>query len=103
MAKAPFIESVPSPASGYLETVHARLIGEAAVELGAGRVKKGEAIDHAVGFEILHKVGEFVRAGQPLFTIHANDPEKLKQAREAALEAHHFSHNTVEPLPLFYD
>ena len=68
MAKAGFIETVMSPVSGYLATVHARLIGEAAVELGAGRAKKGDPIDHAVGFEILHKVGGYVRDGQPLFT-----------------------------------
>lgn len=103
MAAARHIETVPSPASGYLSTVHARLIGEASVELGAGRAKKGDPIDHAVGFEILRKVGEFVHAGEPLFVIHANDPEKLNRARTAVLAAHQFSQAIVKPLPLFYN
>lgn len=103
MEQAHFIESVVSPASGYLAQIHARLIGEAAVVLGAGRAKKGDPIDHAVGFEILHKVGEQIRSGEPLFIVHANDPEKLNRAREAVLAAHSFSQTAVEPLPLFYD
>jgi pyrimidine-nucleoside phosphorylase len=103
MEPARLIESVPSPASGYLSQIHARLIGEAAVELGAGRAKKGDPIDHAVGFEILHKVGEHVQAGEPLFIVHANDPEKLKRARAAVLAAHSFSQTVVTPLPLFYN
>ena len=103
MEPARFIEKVPSPASGYLSQVHARLIGEAAVELGAGRAKKDDPIDHAVGFEILHKVGEHVQAGEPLFNVHANDPEKLKRARAAVLAAHSFSQTEVKPLPLFYN
>jgi thymidine phosphorylase len=51
------------------------------VALGAGRAKKGDPIDHAVGFLILKKVGDEVREGEPLFEIHANDEEKLKEAR----------------------
>ena len=102
MGRARFIETIPAPDSGYLSQIHARLIGEAAVELGAGRAKKGDPIDHAVGFEILHKVGARIRAGEPLCIVHANDPEKINQAREAVLAAHVFSQSAVEPLSLFY-
>ena len=103
MEQARFVEVVAAPFSGCLSQVHARLIGEAAVDLGAGRAKKGDPIDHAVGFEILHKVGEHIQAGEPLFIVHANNPEKLKQARQAVLAAHTFSQTTVSPLPLFYE
>jgi pyrimidine-nucleoside phosphorylase len=102
MGRARYIETIPAPETGYLSQVHARLIGEAAVELGAGRARKGDPIDHAVGFEVLHKVGERIRAGEPLCIIHANDPEKINQARDAVLAAHLFSQTAVEPLPLFY-
>ena len=102
MERARYVEIVPAPQSGYLAQVHARLIGEASVDLGAGRAKKGDPIDHAVGFEILHKVGEQVQTGEPLFIVHANDPEKLKHARAAVLAAHTFSQAVVRPLPLFY-
>ena len=100
--KAEFVEVVLSPRSGYLAEVQARTVGEAAVTLGAGRAKKSDPVDHAVGFVIHHKVGEQVQAGDPLFTIHANDDSKLAEAREAVLAAHHFSETPTEKLPLFY-
>ena len=103
MEKARLTESVPSPATGFLSQIHARIIGEAAVDLGAGRAKKNDPVDHAVGFEIYHKVGESVKAGEELFVVHANDEEKLKRAKEAVLAAHLFSERAVNPLPLFYN
>ncbi len=99
---ADFIEEVSAPRSGYLSVVHAREIGEASVDLGAGRVKKGAPIDPAVGFIIHHKVGDYVEAGQPLFAVHANNAEKLAQARARLMQAHQWSDTPVEPLPLFY-
>jgi pyrimidine-nucleoside phosphorylase len=101
--KAAIIEEVKSPQSGYLSEVQARTVGEAAVTLGAGRAKKSDPVDHAVGFVIHHKVGDRVEAGQPLFTVHANDEAKLSEARQAVLAAHQFSVKAVEKLPLFYN
>ena len=96
-------EVVKAPQTGYLAQVDARTIGEAAVALGAGRAKKSDNVDHAVGFIVHHKVGDKVEAGEPLFTIHANDTKKQAEARENALAAHVFSATPVLPLPLFYD
>jgi pyrimidine-nucleoside phosphorylase len=78
-------------------------VGEASVALGAGRAKKGDPIDHAVGFLILKKVGDAVQEGEPLCEIHANDEAKLKEAREAILSAFQYSNEPVPPLPLFYE
>ena len=103
LQKARFIEVVESPKNGYLDQVQARSVGEAAVALGAGRAKKSDPVDHAVGFVIHHKVGDTVEKGQPLFTIHANDKKKLTIAREAVLSAHGWSDAPVPALPLFYE
>ncbi|HET6822614.1 MAG TPA: pyrimidine-nucleoside phosphorylase, partial [Anaerolineales bacterium] len=100
---AEYIELVESPQSGYLSEIHARIVGEAAVGLGAGRARKSDPIDHAVGFVIHHKVGDQVEKGAPLFTVHANDREKLSEARQAILSAHRFHEEPVDPLPLFYE
>lgn len=100
---AALIETVPAPHSGSIAQIHARHVGEAAVDLGAGRAKKGAPIDHAVGFVIHHKVGDVVKKGDPLFTIHANDPDKLAEAKTEVLKAHKFSDEPVPPLPLFYE
>jgi pyrimidine-nucleoside phosphorylase len=101
--KAKLVDVVNAPRSGFISQVHARIVGEASVALGAGRAKKGDPVDHAVGFVIHHKVGDQVEEGQPLFTIHANDAEKLVEARASALKAHVFSDSPVPVLPLFYD
>jgi pyrimidine-nucleoside phosphorylase len=100
---ANYIEEVKTPRSGFISQVHARIVGEAAVALGAGRAKKGDPIDHAVGFIIHKKVGDPVRVGEVLFEIHANDAAKLAEARETVLTAYRFSDESVPPLPLFYE
>jgi len=101
--RAQLVEVVESPQGGYIAQIQARSVGEASVALGAGRARKSDPIDHAVGFVIHHKVGDQVKKGDPLFTIYANDQEKLAEARDAVLFAHVFSEESVEPLPLFYE
>jgi pyrimidine-nucleoside phosphorylase len=78
-------------------------VGEAAVVLGAGRARKSDPVDHAVGFLIHHKVGDFVEKGDPLFTIHANDRAKMEEVGAVVLAAHQFSDEPLERLPLFYE
>jgi pyrimidine-nucleoside phosphorylase len=103
MANATLVEVVKAPRSGYLSRIHARMVGEAAVILGAGRIKKGDPIDHAVGIVIHKKVGDQVRSGEPLFTIHSNNSTRLAQAKQDVLAAHVWSEKPVDPLPLFYN
>jgi pyrimidine-nucleoside phosphorylase len=102
-ARAKYVEVVNAPQSGYISQVHARLVGEASVALGAGRAKKSDSIDHAVGFLIHKKVGDKVEKGEALFEIHANDEGKLIEAHKAVLSAYAFSDEFVSPLPLFYE
>ncbi len=101
--RAKYVEVVNAPRGGYISQVNARGVGEASVALGAGRAKKSDSVDHAVGFIIHKKVGDQVQAGEPLFEIHANNEEKLTEARKAVLAAHAFSDEFVSPLPLFYE
>ncbi len=102
LPQAGYVETVSSPLSGYIAGINARTVGEAAVDLGAGRAKKGDPVDLSVGFVILHKVGDQVNAGDPLFVVHANDKDKMELARERLLAAHTWSETPCEPLPLFY-
>jgi pyrimidine-nucleoside phosphorylase len=99
---APLIETFNSPQGGYISQIHARVIGETVVELGGGRAKKGDPIDHSVGIEIFHKVGDRVEEGEPLFTVHANNDDKLAHASTRVFSAYTWSDEPVEPLPLFY-
>ena len=102
LALAPVIEEVNAPADGYLKWIDAKEIGETTVDMGAGRKKKEDKIDHAVGVVIHHKVGDKVSKGEALFTLHARDQQSLSMARERILKAHQFSDVPCNPLPLFY-
>jgi pyrimidine-nucleoside phosphorylase len=101
--KPGFVEQVSSGRSGYLSRVNARIIGEASVRLGAGRAIKGDPVDHSVGFIIQHKVGDKIAKNDPLFSIYANDKEKLPEIRSSVTSAFDWSDTPVPPLPLFYD
>ncbi len=99
---AEYIKIVAAPTSGYVAGIHAAEIGHTAAGLGGGRRLKGDAIDHAVGLVVHHKVGDEIAAGDELFTVHANRQDDLALAEVRALEAHLIGPEPVEPLPLFY-
>ncbi len=103
LPKAKMVSVVDAPRSGWLAQVSARIVGEAALALGAGRARKGEPVDHSVGIVIHHKVGDHLDKGQPMFTIHARDKVSLDDAVKRILAAHVWSENPVKPLPLFYN
>ena len=102
LAHATIVETVTAPADGYILEVHARKVGEAAIMLGAGRAKKGDAIDPAVGILVHAKVGDKITKGQPLFTIHANNQALVEPVRRNLLQSLAWSQVPVQPLPLFY-
>lgn len=100
---ATIIEEVTAQQSGYIAQMGANFIAQAALELGAGRAKKEDVIDLAVGV-IAHKnVGDTIKQGERLFTIHANDQTKLEAAKVHLQKAVTYSDSQVSPLPLFYD
>jgi pyrimidine-nucleoside phosphorylase len=100
--RAPFVQVLSAPRSGYLQEINARVVGETSVMLGAGRAKKEDPIDHAVGIIVHNKVGDYVETGQPLFTIHANREALAAEARNALFAALAWCDDPVPPLPLFY-
>ncbi|MCU0463682.1 MAG: thymidine phosphorylase [Anaerolineae bacterium] len=97
------VEVISAEKAGYVAGVSAEHVARAAFALGAGRVKKGEPIDFAVGVEVHVKVGEAVQPGQPLLSLHVNDPAKLAEALPLARAAVTFSDTPVEPPPHTYD
>ncbi len=102
LPEAPIKSVIEAKAGGYISEVHARTVGETAVVLGAGRKKKGESIDLAVGIMVLVKVGEAVEKGQPVFEVHARNEETLSEAEQSLEEAVTIVPEEVNPLPLFY-
>lgn len=102
LPRAPMVEPIPAPTDGYLQRVNAAQVGMAVVDLGGGREKKGDPIDHSVGVIVHYKVGDRVQKGTPLCTIHASDRVRLERAKVRLLEAHTIGPEPVPPLPLFY-
>ena len=102
LPSAALIETIQAPRYGYISGINAREVGRTVVSLGGGRARKDDPIDHAVGVIIHNKVGKWIEAGDPLFTIHADDRGGMEEARMRLLDAHSWSDDSVKPLPLFY-
>jgi pyrimidine-nucleoside phosphorylase len=74
---APVQSLVRAPADGYVESIDALAVGLASLELGAGRARKEDKVDHAAGLVIEAPVGAHVRAGEPLATVHARSEQQV--------------------------
>jgi pyrimidine-nucleoside phosphorylase len=103
LPQATIIQDVPGPRTGYVAGLDALEVGLTAMLLGAGRAKKGDPIDHAVGVVLRAKTGDYVELGEPLLTIHANDGHRLAQARERLLAAYTWSEEPIQAPPLLYE
>ncbi len=103
LPKADMVEEIKATQGGYVAQLNALQVGVAAVDLGAGRERKEDAIDHAVGIVVHKKVGDAVAVGEPLFTLHANDPARLEQAKRRLEKTVVYSRSPAAPLPMFYD
>jgi len=97
---APVRETVPAPQSGYIAAIDAEHIGMASVHLGAGRQRKGDPIDHAVGLMLLAKVGDHLEAGAPLIEVHARTAEQAQSIRAELLSAYIWSEQPPLTSPL---
>ena len=93
---------VPAPRSGYIAGIDAREVGLTAVELGAGRTRKGDPVDHAVGIVLGAKVGAHVQTQERLFTVHAGNAAAAARATERLLAAYTWSDEPVAAPPLIY-
>ena len=74
---------VTAPQGGMLVRQDALPFGIAAWRLGAGRARPQDPVQHAAGIDLHVKPGDTVVAGQPLFTLSADEPERFARALEA--------------------
>jgi pyrimidine-nucleoside phosphorylase len=91
---------VPAPASGYVGAIATTAVGLAALHLGAGRTRKEDAIDHAVGVAGLTKRGDRVEAGSPIAEIHARDEESAARAVDEITVAYSIVEREPERRPI---
>ena len=88
---------VSAPRDGIVTRVGALAVGVAALELGAGRRTKADAIDHAVGVLCFAKRGDAVLAGDDLAEVHARDEASAAAAAEAVLAAYSIADEAPAP------
>jgi len=98
LPQAPRITECLAHQTGYVAQVHPRQVALACLQLGAGRQKKEDPIDHAVGVEVLKSVGDPVHAGEPLFRIHARTDAQRQQAQQTLEQAVVISPEPVPPV-----
>lgn len=100
LPEASIVEDIDSVQDGYVCHIDCDEIGICSLLLGGGRETKESVIDLSVGLVLHKKVGDVVRTGEALATIHANDRNKLNAAKERFLRAYHFAGGPVEKASL---
>ncbi len=91
LRKPKIARELKSTERGYVSSIDAFKIGMTAVKLGAGRLKVGDNVDHAVGITLLKKIGDKVSRGDVIAVIRANEEQRAKSAKEEILSAYKFS------------
>ena len=96
---------VTADSSGELIAMDAMKVGVAAWRLGAGRSRQGETVQAGAGIEMHAKPGDRVVAGQPLYTLHTDEPARFERALEILQGSTKISDTgeKVERLPLIIE
>lgn len=90
---------VLSPGEGYISRIICDEVGICSLLLGGGRETKESKIDLSVGLVLQKKVGDYVKAGESLAVIHANDEKKAEEAERRFLAACTLSEAAPEKKP----
>jgi thymidine phosphorylase len=97
---APVQRDVPALNAGWVQSKATRDIGLAVVELGGGRRKAGDRIDHRVGFSNVVSLGQRIECGQPLARVHAADAASAAAAVSRLQECIRVGDAAPPPAPL---
>ena len=103
LPRATVVAPLLADRAGVLGAVDAEAIGMASSSLGAGRARKGERIDPAVGIVFRPKIGDRIDVREPLGEIHARSREAAEEASARTLAALTVGEAPVEPPPLIHD
>src|SRR5690606_33565013 len=103
LPRAPHVIEVRAPRAGWIAGLHAEEAGLASVMLGAGRARKEDAIDPAVGFALERRRGDRVEAGETIAFAHVRDPEAAAPAVARFLAAWEVADEAPAPRPLFIE
>ena len=94
--KAQYIIPVYAKEEGFIYEINAEDIGKLACKLGAGRIRKEDEIDKAVGIEMCKKVADYVQEGDILAYMHINEEEKIEESTNELLNIFKITKDTKE-------
>jgi pyrimidine-nucleoside phosphorylase len=100
LVSAPIKVGVFAERDGFVTGIDSLELGLAAVQLGAGRTRAEQAVDHAVGIDLTRKPGDSVRAGEELCVIAARSGDVPVERVRAAFS---IGDSAPEGLPLVLD
>ena len=78
---------VLAPETGFLSHLDALAVGTASWRLGAGRARKEDDVQFGAGITLHAQLGQEVKAGAPLMTLHTNEPERFERALESLADS----------------
>jgi thymidine phosphorylase len=88
LPSAPVVAAVVPEAGGLVSAIDVRALGIAIINLGGGRARETDAVDHSVGLTDVAALGERINPGErPLAVIHARDLDGARRAGEAVRAA----------------
>ena len=90
---------IAAPKSGVVQAIECDQIGYAVIALGGGRKMAADKVDFAVGFEQPKKVGDAVKAGEPLMMMHYNDEARGAEAARMVQNAYKIENKAVSTQP----
>ena len=90
---------VKAPHSAWVASMQTRDIGILLIELGGGRRKASDTIDHSVGFTGLPAVGVRLEQGQVFAKVHANSPAQAQEMAQRLLALYQWSNTPVATTP----
>jgi len=91
---------VPGTGDKWIANLNGKTVAEACKLMGAGRSKKDDPINLAVGVVLHGKVGSKLTAGQSVATIYGDTPEMIALAEAKFLEAIRYSDAAVDVPPV---
>jgi len=91
-----------APANGYIGETDTTGVGIAAMKLGAGREKHEDEICYTAGIMLHAKYGDYVKAGEPIATLYANDHATFAPAEKKFLESIEIVANKPDAKPMVY-
>ena len=81
---------------GYIKNIQVERLGRISCFLGAGRIKKEDKISYEVGLDVNKKIGDYIKTGEKIATIYANDLEKGKIAQKEVEDCFEIDDDFVE-------